>query len=131
MSDKELPRNAMFALAALPFARDIDADSIALGCNMDDTAVPDGTMAFVEAVNQLFDATQQPEHLIAPFLAEKMGKAEVARTALELLGEEDVSKTWTCWGGKSAPCGECPACRSRSKALEQARSQMLAKSQGP
>ncbi|MET4233269.1 7-cyano-7-deazaguanine synthase [Bradyrhizobium sp. LA6.10] len=120
VSDKELPRNAMFAFAALPFAREIDADAIALGCNTDDTAVPDGSMEFVHAVNQVLSVTQQRERLIAPFLDEKMGKAEVAHTALQLLGETDVAKTWTCWRGKVTPCRECPACRSRDNALKQA-----------
>jgi 7-cyano-7-deazaguanine synthase len=124
VSDKELPRNAMFAFASLPFARESKADEIALGCNDDDTAVPDGSMAFVEAVNNVLSATQQPERLIAPFLNEKMGKAQVARLALELLGEEDVAKTWTCWRGEPKPCGQCPACRSRINALELARCQI-------
>jgi 7-cyano-7-deazaguanine synthase in queuosine biosynthesis len=81
----------------------------------------------VDAVNQLLCATQQPERLIAPFLVEKMGKAEVARAAIELLGEADVAKTWTCWRRSAAPCGECPACRSRDKALKEARDHMQAK----
>jgi 7-cyano-7-deazaguanine synthase len=127
VSDKELPRNAMFAFAALPFAREFNADEIALGCNTDDTAVPDGTIGFVDAVNQVLSVAQQPERLTAPLLVEKMGKAEIAHAALELLGEEDVAKTWTCWRGGAAPCGECPACRSRKSALEDARVAMKAK----
>jgi 7-cyano-7-deazaguanine synthase len=121
VSDKELPRNAMFVLAALPFARELSVDEIALGCNLDDTAVPDGSPAFVDAVNQLLEATEQRERLVAPFLREGTSKAGVARAALNLLGEEDVAKTWSCWTGKVQPCGECPACRSRETALSEAR----------
>jgi 7-cyano-7-deazaguanine synthase in queuosine biosynthesis len=66
---------------------------------------------------------EQPERLIAPFLREKTNKAGVARAALDLLGEQDVAKTWTCWTGKVQPCGECPACRSRQTALSEARQQ--------
>jgi 7-cyano-7-deazaguanine synthase len=123
VADKELPRNALFVFAALPFARELSVDEIALGSNLDDTAVPDGSPAFVDAVNQVLEATEQPERLIAPFLREKTNKAGVARAALALLGEQDVAKTWTCWTGKVQPCGECPACRSRQTALSEARQQ--------
>jgi 7-cyano-7-deazaguanine synthase len=121
VADKELPRNAMFVLAALPFAREIRADEIALGSNVDDTAVPDGSEAFLNAMNKLLVATEQREHLIAPYLQENMNKVAVARLALELLGEEDVGRTWTCWTGRSSPCEECPACRGRIAALDGAR----------
>jgi 7-cyano-7-deazaguanine synthase len=130
VTDKELPRNAMFVFAALPFAREMHADEIALGSNMDDTAVPDGSPEFVAAVNRVLKVTTQPERLIAPFLTKKMGKAAVASAALELLGEEGVAKTWTCWTGKAQPCGECPACRSRNEALDEARSHARTKSSG-
>jgi Queuosine biosynthesis protein QueC len=66
VADKELPRNALFVFAALPFARELSVDEIALGSNLDDTAVPDGSPAFVEAVNQVLEATEQPKRLIGP-----------------------------------------------------------------
>jgi len=123
ITDKEIPRNAMFVLAALPFARQQKADEIALGSNQDDTAVPDGSLAFVKAMNGLFEAARQPERLIAPFLTEAMGKNAVATLAVKLLGEDDIARTWSCWSGKPHPCGQCSACRTRQKALEKAREQ--------
>lgn len=124
VSDRELPRNGMFVFAALPFARERHVDYIALGCNRDDTSVPDGSPKFVTAVNQLLEATEQPERLVAPFLDDNMGKADIAARALELLGEKEVERTWSCWKGEVRPCGGCLACRSRNIALETARSRL-------
>ena len=121
VSDKELPRNAMFVIAALPFAHERHVDLIALGCNWDDTAVPDGSPKFVMAVNQLLEATGQPERLVAPFLDDKLHKADVASLALQLLGEAEIERTWSCWTAEDQPCSKCLACRSRDKALNTAR----------
>jgi len=118
--DKDLPRNAMFVLAALPFSRSINASEILLGCNLDDTAVPDGSIAFIEAMNRLLAVTKQPELARAPFLDKRMDKAAVAKMALSLIGEEGVARTWSCWLGNSEPCQQCLACRSRDSALKQA-----------
>jgi 7-cyano-7-deazaguanine synthase len=118
---KEVPRNAMFVLAALPFARKRHAGQIALGSNRDDTAMPDGSPTFVKALNQLLEAAKQPELVVAPFLDAAMGKSDVAALALELLGEDGVAKTWSCWAGNLRPCGECLACRNRETALNEAR----------
>lgn len=120
VSDKELPRNAVFVLAALPFSHEAECDEIALGSNLDDTSVPDGSVKVVDAINALLQATEQPERLIAPFLDASLDKAGVASLALELLGEEGVERTWSCWRGQEKPCGQCTACGSRKHALDAA-----------
>jgi 7-cyano-7-deazaguanine synthase len=121
VQDKEVPRNALFVLAALPFALERRAGTIALGSNQDDTAVPDGSPEFVSAMNHLLEVTKQPVSLIAPFLDRTMGKSAVAEMALDLLGEEGIAKTWTCWSGGLQPCRVCLACRTRDRALVEAR----------
>lgn len=115
--DKDLPRNAVFALAALSIAREHNVDEIALGCNLDDAAMPDGSQQFVDAMNNLLAATKQRERLIAPFLKLRMRKVDIAMKALELLGHEGIEKTWSCWKGGERPCGACAACTSRGIAL--------------
>lgn len=93
-----LPRNAMFVLAALPFALIADAKYIGLGTNTNDAAMPDGKPQFIDKMNDLFVATDQPVRLEAPFLSREFDKVDVARKAIELLGS-DIDRTWSCWGG--------------------------------
>jgi 7-cyano-7-deazaguanine synthase len=113
-----LPRNALFVLAALPYAWEVRADFIALGSNVDDTKVSDGSRAFVEAINNLLEVTEQPSRLRAPFLDDGLDKVGVLRLAKQVLGAEDVERTWTCWAAEELPCGQCAACRSRRAAEE-------------
>lgn len=117
VTDKQLPRNAMFVLAALPFSRQAKCDEIILGSNLDDTGVPDGSPAFIKAMNGLLEACKQPERVVAPFLDRNMKKTDVAALALQLLGREDAERTWTCWSSGETPCGTCLACKSRDEAL--------------
>jgi hypothetical protein len=76
----------MFVLAAIPFARQNRAHKIALGSNMDDTGVPDGSPAFVSAFNEPLVAIEQPVKLVALFHDRGLKKDAVAELAMESPG---------------------------------------------
>jgi 7-cyano-7-deazaguanine synthase len=117
-ADFNVPRNAVFVLAALPFARNLSADDIALGCNLDDKTVPDGSEAFIASLNGLLKTTKQTIRAAAPFLEVRMGKADVYRYGLAHLGRDFVDHTWSCYQHDPEPCGKCRACTDRGLAQQ-------------
>jgi len=120
IADFVVPRNAVFVLAALPFARAQKVDEIALGCNTDDGSAPDGSIEFIEALNGLLRATKQEELACAPYLDANMGKLEIYRYGLKHLGKDFVESTWSCYRDEAQPCGRCKACVARAETVSRA-----------
>jgi 7-cyano-7-deazaguanine synthase in queuosine biosynthesis len=113
----DVPRNAIFALLASPFAMIQGCDQIALGSTLADAKTGDSNKNFVAAFNQFVDVMKlerMPE-LIAPLLDLDWDKKSVATWARQKLGEEFIDLTHSCW--KEIRCGKCPACVARADAL--------------
>ncbi len=116
----DVPRNAIFALLASPFAMIQSCCEIALGSTLDDVKTGDSNAEFVAAFNQLVGvmALKKMPRMVAPLLDLRWDKTAIAKWARDKLGEEFINMTHSCW--KSDPCGTCPACVARAVALRNA-----------
>jgi len=115
-----MPRNLTFAMLAVPYARVLSCDSIALGSTQDDVSVSDSNQEAVDGFNRLLETLGQPMRLIAPWLKMEYTKVAISSWALTNVGEAFVNSTRSCYAA-GEPCGKCSACRNRIKALEQAK----------
>jgi 7-cyano-7-deazaguanine synthase in queuosine biosynthesis len=119
-----VPRNLIFALLAVPYARALSCDWIALGSTADDAEVADSNGAAVAALNALFEQIVQPMRLKAPWLEacpREWDKAEIVRWSDTNLGPAFIEQTRSCYGKAEQPCGTCRACQSRNDAIRHAR----------
>lgn len=74
----------------------------------------DCTNEFLQRLNMVLALNRrQPVVVRAPFL--KMRKCEILKIGLKL--GIDYARTWTCYKGGRAPCGQCPACAERQQAF--------------
>ena len=107
-------RNAIFLMIAAGIAASNGAQTVTIGCNKDDEkAFPDCTWRFIQAAQATLKAGGSDVELCAPYIG--WTKGQIAR-----LGEGlnvDFSKTWSCYRGGIAECGECDACEKRKGAL--------------
>jgi len=115
-----MPRNMIFGMLAVPYARVLSCDYIALGSTQDDVSVRDSNQDAVDALNHLLKVLGQPMRLMAPWLEMKYVKVDIARWALTNVGEEFVNSTRSCYAA-GKPCAKCSACRNRTRAMEEAR----------
>lgn len=127
----DLPRNAIFLHAALPYAWADRCDRIALGATTEDDAVIDSNRGFVAAINTFWGGLRasnlrpQPR-IIAPYLDDDGGwdKARIIRWADAHLGRGFVDATYSCWSDPAcADAGRdsCAACIKRAEAMRTAR----------
>ena len=110
-------RNAFFLLAAAVWAKEIGATEIYTGVSEADySGYPDCRAAFIRSQQKTIRlALEWPVKIVAPFM--RMSKADEWALA-ERLGILDVieNETLTCYNGiPGAGCGECPACKLRSR----------------
>lgn len=83
---------------------------IAYGATRSSCGYPDCSAAFVKSLNEVAAVCYGDRIKIdAPFI--DWGKDKVYRTA-QALGVP-IATTWSCYEGKDAPCGVCPACLDR------------------
>lgn len=100
-------RNAILISVAVNLAVKAKAETITIGCNLDDKeAFPDCRPEFFDAMNSALRAAEIRVQVCAPYILKR--KWEIGATAREL-GVTGGS-TWSCYRGGVAPCGTCPAC---------------------
>ncbi|MDA8030117.1 MAG: 7-cyano-7-deazaguanine synthase [Alphaproteobacteria bacterium] len=76
---------------------------------------PDQTGAFVRSAERtLSKATGAKMVLFAPFI--KFNKADIAKLGMD--AGTPIGMTYSCYMGRRAPCGRCPSCTDRQRALD-------------
>lgn len=115
-------RNTIFISLALGYAETIDADAIFIGVNsIDFSGYPDCRPIYIKRFQKLIDvATKKTSSgkkikLIAPII--NLSKSQIIKKAINF--GLDISKSWSCYQNKKNPCGKCPSCRIRKKALKE------------
>lgn len=104
-------RNAILVNIAVGMAVSYGFNSVAIGCNADDTRdFYDCRPQFLDSLGTLCDFSAV--ELLAPWWNKTKGW--VAAYAVDL--DVPVDMTWSCYTNGREPCGECDACRDRAKA---------------
>ena len=114
-------RNTIFISVALSYAEAIDADFIGLGVNaLDYSGYPDCRPDYIKKFQELADLANKrgrennPIKLWTPLI--DLNKEEIIELAFS--NNVPLDKTWSCYSGKSKPCGKCDSCRIRDKAYQ-------------
>lgn len=106
-------------LAALASADDLPA-VIYVGTHAEDAtndAYPDCRLDFIGAMGAaVYIGTYHRVRLSAPLI--EMSKTEVVEKGMMLGAPLDL--TWSCYFGGDVHCGECPTCRARKEAFQEA-----------
>lgn len=117
-------RNTIFLAFALSWADAAGAENIVIGANvLDYSGYPDCRPAYFDAVRKvarlgtrLGTEKGKDVKVWAPLL--RLGKADIIRLGRRL--GVPYGKTWSCYAGKSHPCGTCDSCVLRRKGFEEA-----------
>lgn len=101
--------------------REVDADTVIIGCVAEDAAAfPDCRPAFLaSAASTLSLALSKRIYVAAPVV--RMGKADMLRKARESpCAWSAVQESWSCYTPTRAgeQCGECDACGHRKRAFD-------------
>ena len=114
-------RNTIFISVALSYAEAIEADYIGLGVNaLDYSGYPDCRPDYIKKFQELADLANKrgrennPIKLWTPLI--DLNKEEIIELAFS--NNVPLDKTWSCYSGKSKPCGKCDSCRIRDKAYQ-------------
>jgi 7-cyano-7-deazaguanine synthase len=113
-------RNLHLLTLAAAHTRDVDAETVVIGCCGNDAAAfPDCRPSFLAAAGAtLALALAKPIIVIAPLVAvTKEAMLREART--DPATWQAVQDSWSCYTPTRAgePCGECDACTSRDRAF--------------
>ncbi len=108
-------RNMILLSLAIGFAVSIDADEVWTGMHAGDHAIyPDCRPEFVAAMHAVAQiANYKPVAIEAPFLMRSKGEILNWGLAFGLTYHD----TWTCYNGRTKPCGKCGACVERLEAF--------------
>ena len=116
-------RNTILLELATAFAISNDLDEVYYGAIKADIGdYPDTTPEFLKQINEL-NKVNNYEYIpvCAPFI--NTDKKDVVKLALEL--GVPIEKTWSCYvNNDGTPCGECFSCKSRIKAIEDAKKEL-------
>ena len=109
-------RNIVFIAVAASFAEARGFDRVYYGANaIDYSGYPDCRPVFVEAMQTaLIRGMDTPIELVVPLL----NKTKKEIFALAEIMEIPIQETWSCYEGGPEPCGLCPSCRMRQRALK-------------
>jgi 7-cyano-7-deazaguanine synthase len=112
-------RNMVFLSLAAAYAEAHGIEDVFYGAQQqDEYGYWDCTEPFVERINAVLALNRRrPVRVHAPFAA--MTKAAVLRLGRQL--QVDYDHTWTCYRGGTTPCGTCPSCAERNRALRAVR----------
>lgn len=110
-------RNGLLLSYAAAIAYSLGAVYVIYGAHADDaagSAYPDCTSEFFSAMAEaVYRGTGQKVHLGAPLI--EMNKAQVVAYGLNL--DAPYHLTWSCYEGRSKPCGKCGTCLDRQAAF--------------
>ena len=115
-------RNTIFLSFAAGFAEAIGAEKIFIGVtSVDYSGYPDCRKPFLSAFQSVLRegtraAKKKRIAIEAPFLFKR--KAEIIKEGMRL--KVPYEYTWSCYEGKSAPCGVCDSCIIRKKGFKEA-----------
>lgn len=118
-------RNVIFVMLAVPYAVEFGASKIYVACHKDDCEFyPDCRPELYTALNRairigLEGLLEEDNDLRIALPFKDYTKADIARVALKL--GVPLEKTWSCYVGGKDPCGKCPACVAREKAIKEAK----------
>ena len=120
----EIPsRNTILLELATAFAISNNKEEVYYGAIKADVGdYPDTTPEFLEKINEL-NKVNNYEYIpvCAPFI--DTDKKDVVKLALKL--GVPIEKTWSCYvNNDGTPCGECFSCKSRIKAIEEAKKEL-------
>lgn len=111
-------RNGLFVSLATAFAQGEDCGEVWLGVTGEGARdYPDCSQEFLDGMRQAVRmGTAGAVQLVTPF--SNMTKAQVVEAGLR----EGIpwELTWSCYDGKSEPCGTCQACIEREDAFRKA-----------
>lgn len=110
-------RNTIFLSYAVSYAETIKAKKIFLGINaVDFSSYPDCTPQYLKSMQQVMKALNNKIEIVAPI--EKLSKAQIIKLGAKL--KVPYEKTWSCYNGKTKPCGKCDSCKLRAKGFREA-----------
>lgn len=110
-------RNTIFLSYAISYAETIKAQKIFLGINaVDFSSYPDCTPQYLKSMQQVMKALNNGIEICAPI--EKYSKAQIIKLGTKL--KVPYEKTWSCYNGKTKPCGKCDSCKLRAKGFKEA-----------
>jgi len=113
-------RNGIMLSMVSAWAEVIGARRIFTGIVEEDSSgYPDCRDEFVAAMQNAINLGRRPENeleIVTPLIHKR--KSEIVKLG-EKLGVP-YELTWSCYFGNDVHCGECPACRLRKKAFEEA-----------
>ena len=110
-------RNTIFLSYANSYAETIKATKIFLGINaVDFASYPDCTPQYLKSMQQVMKALNNGIEICAPI--EKYSKAQIIKLGTKL--KVPYEKTWSCYNGKTKPCGKCDSCKLRAKGFKEA-----------
>jgi 7-cyano-7-deazaguanine synthase len=117
-------RNTIFLAVALGYAESHGLDRIYLGANaIDYSGYPDCRPEFLRAFERLARVATKAGvegrarlRVIAPLL--RSTKADIVRRGERLAVPWGL--TWSCYTGRSQPCGRCDSCRLRARGFVEA-----------
>lgn len=117
MSQTVVPnRNMIFLSVAAGYALGIGAGYVAYAAHAEDHYLyPDCRPEFVRSVSKTIKlGTDGAVELLEPFVF--MSKTEIVRLGKKL--NVPFKLCWSCYEGKTVPCGKCGTCIERAKAFE-------------
>ena len=110
-------RNTIFLSYAVSYAETIKAKKIFLGINaVDFSSYPDCTPQYLKSMQQVMKALNNGIEICAPI--EKYSKSQIIKLGTKL--KVPYEKTWSCYNGKTKPCGKCDSCKLRAKGFKEA-----------
>lgn len=110
-------RNTIFLSYAISYAETIKAKKIFLGINaVDFSSYPDCTPQYLKSMQQVMKSLNNGIEICAPI--EKYSKAQIIKLGTKL--KVPYEKTWSCYNGKTKPCGKCDSCKLRAKGFKEA-----------
>lgn len=115
-------RNLIFLSFAISFAEAEDCQAIFIGAHSQDySGYPDCRPEFYLALQKVVEVGTKAAvegkkiKILTPLL--HMDKAKIIKLGLRL--KVPFEYTWSCYQGKSMPCGRCDSCFYRAKGFEE------------
>jgi len=119
-------RNIIFLSFAASFAETIGAKTIFIGANaVDYSGYPDCRPKFIRSFQAMLvqglktSVEGKRISVVTPLI--HLSKAKIVKLAVKL--KVPLHLTWSCYNGKSKPCGVCDSCRLRAQGFAQAKIQ--------